>query len=102
MSELSKTLRTMGSREWYTAFRRFSFGFNFEVAEIDPVTMAREHHKGWRAGVLSLKKGRSPPYAPPRLQEGPLRRAYEHGAVAGRKAAKEYLKKSGKDREALT
>ena len=97
---LSTQLRSIGSREWYAAFKRFSFGFNFEESPEEPLEVARAHHYGWRRGVIALKNDHVPPRAPSGF-EGTVKRAFEHGAVAGRKSAQEYLDKTGKNRKAL-
>ena len=89
------------SLEWRAAWGRFiekllePFGSDIEAKVLKEV-----HHRGWRAGVHSVRHQGPPPGCPKHYTERE-RRSWEHGAVAGRLAAREYLERSGKEPKAL-
>jgi hypothetical protein len=85
------------SPEWRKAWQRFLAQF-WDLPDTD--YYKEFHHRGWRAGVSSVRKHRLPATCP-RSYVGNERRAWEHGAVAGRQAAKAYLEVSGKDASKL-
>ena len=78
------------SAEWRAAWGRFvsrlldPFEGDFEEKIIKEV-----HHRGWRAGVGSVRKKSYAPGCPSHYTPRE-RRSWEHGAVAGRQAARAY------------
>jgi hypothetical protein len=85
------------STEWRKAWERFLDRF-WDATQTD--NLKEFHHRGWRAGVASVRKSDRPSMCP-RSYVGNERRAWEHGAVAGRQAAKAYLEVSGEDASKL-
>lgn len=76
------------SPAWRQGFTRFleTLLDGFEL----PVDVLKEqHHRGWRSGVVSVKRNGLPP-KPPRDLDGLSRRAWSYGSVSGRKAALEF------------
>ena len=80
------------SREWRKAFRPFLKRLLTPFDDVD--RLKQVHHIGWRAGVKSVRSGRESPAASG-YRERELRQAWDHGAVAGRRAAQEYIEESG-------
>lgn len=85
------------SAEWRAAWQRFvtrmlePFETEFEAKIVKEV-----HHRGWRAGVGSVRRKSHTPGCPSHytMRE---RRAWEHGAVAGRIAAQDFLQVAKKE-----
>ncbi len=89
------------SPHWRAAWGRY-VGRLLEPMEDDFVykIIKEVHHRGWRAGVGSVRVKGVPPGCP-RHYTPMERRAWEHGAVAGREAARGYLHASGKQAREL-
>jgi hypothetical protein len=83
------------SPEWRAAWGRYvkrmldPFETEFEAKIIKEV-----HHRGWRAGVGSVRRQLRTPGCPSHYTPGE-RRSWEHGAVAGRQAARAYIEAQG-------
>lgn len=76
------------SPAWRDAFSRFLETL-FDGFHLPVDVLKEQHHRGWRSGVVSVKRNGLPP-KPPRELEGMSRRAWSYGSVSGRKAAQSF------------
>lgn len=89
------------SPSWRAAWGRFVTGLLDPLqSEIEEKIIREVHHRGWRAGVHSVRQDGPPPGCP-RHYAARERHSWEHGAVAGRQAAKDHLETYGKDPKEL-
>lgn len=89
------------SHEWRKAWRRF-VGSLLDPLEDELVykIVKEVHHRGWRAGVSSVRREDHAPGSP-RHYNSDERRAWERGAVAGRQSAQKYLREYNKEAKNL-